>query len=110
MPPAPSQPTISYGPTSVPLAMGLDKGIVYLTAMVREMASGHRLRLRGRRQQECAVVEGDEHRSDADGIAVRQPHGCGDALAASKRAVLAAEVLEDRALHRHHEPRVAARH
>ena len=56
-----------------------------------------------------AHVEGHEQRPDADGIAIGKPDRRGDALAAAKRAVLAAEILEHRAFGRHHEPRVTAR-
>ena len=53
-------------------------------------------------------MEGQEQRPDADGIAIGEPDRRGDALAAAKRAVLAAEILEHRAFRRHHQPRVTA--
>ena len=55
-----------------------------------------------------AHVEGHEQRPDADGIAIGELDRRGDALAAAKRAVLAAEILEHRSFSRHHEPRVTA--
>ena len=55
-----------------------------------------------------AHVERHEQRPDADRIAIGELDRRGDALAAAKRAVLAAEVLEHRSLGRHHEPRVTA--
>ena len=56
----------------------------------------------------CAHMEGHEQRPDADGIAIGELDRRGDALAAAKRAVLAAEILEHRSFGRHHQPRVTA--
>ena len=53
-------------------------------------------------------MEGHEQRTEADGIAIGQLDRRGDALAAAKGAVLAAEILERRSFRRHHEPRVTA--
>src|SRR4051812_35274577 len=53
-------------------------------------------------------MEGHEQRADVDRVTVGELDRHADAFAAAKRAVLAAEILEDCSLRLHHEPRVAA--